>query len=150
MPHRPFFCFQSALFIPPRPLHSRAIVCPWNPVGPLYSRRPLHFGQMGRLLRANFTADARRPARGQPGRCWAGGPSTSCSLIDNDILYSSSCHFIDFCWRFSSVDGTYIYIVGSDNRQKSYRGSEGQNHVGRSLNITVRLKQQFVFKPSTD
>ena len=109
MPHRPFFCFQSALFIPPRPLHSRAIVCPWNPVGPLYSRRPLHFGQTGRLLRANFTAGARRPARGRPGRCWAGGPSTSCSLIDNDILYSSSCHYIDFCWRFSSVDGTYIY-----------------------------------------
>ena len=32
---------------------------------------------------------------------------------------------VRFCGEFSSVDGTTIYICGSDNRQKSVRGSEG-------------------------
>jgi len=34
----------------------------------------------------------------------------------------NSCVVNVFCWRFSFVVGAAIYIGGSDNKQKSYRG----------------------------
>ena len=39
----------------------------------------------------------------------------------------SHCRVVlsDFCGEFSSVDGTTIYIGGSDNRQKSVRVNHG-------------------------
>ena len=34
--------------------------------------------------------------------------------------------FSDFCWRFSFVVGATIYIGGSDNKQKSFRGQKAK------------------------
>ena len=52
----------------------------------------------------------------------------------------SHCRVVlnDFCGEFSSVDGTTIYIGGSDNRQKSVRGAgfsigEGMMMIGEVI-----------------
>ena len=52
--------------------------------------------------------------------------SNKAGLLENKRGLLFSMVFVDLCGGFSSVDGATIYIGGSDNRQKSFRGFEVQ------------------------
>ena len=49
------------------------------------------------------------------------------------------CCLTDFCWRFSFVVGDTIYIGVSNNKQKSYRGSEVQNEQKQTIIMNTGL-----------